>query len=945
MLRLTTLGATDLRDRHGHPIRDVLSQPKRVALLVYLAVEGSKGPVSRDRVLALFWPESDDTRARNTLSQSLHHLRQSLGAGVIESQGANAVEVHGEHLWCDATVFTEALERGDVELALDLYRGEFCPTLFVSGAPEVEQWMDAQRRRLRGLALAAVRTQAERLAARGDMEPAARAARRALALQPDDERDVRVLLALLERCGDVAGALLAYQEFARRLAEGLETEPAAETRQLVAAMRQRRRGASVEESPATAVAAAPAPVALASPTPGPRRLPRGTLFVALALGVATAGAWWALGRRTSAPRPDPRLVMVAPFRVAGADSALGFLREGMLDLLAAKLTGEGGLRAADPRTTVSMWPHGTRGRMDELADSAAVRVARSIGAGRLLLGSVVGRSEQVTLTATLLETARSRVRAQVIVTGRLDSLPMLVDALAARVLSEGAGEPALRLPSLTSTSLPALKAYLDGRSAFRAGLYDEAASDLQQAVDLDSSFAIAWAQLVWVSDWLANPDVRVRASPVAWSLRQRLGVTDRALLVATLRPRFPSVSSRREALEAWQNAVRVAPERPDAWYGLGDTYFHLGQLLGQDSGFAAAEAALTRAVALDSSFTAPLGHLVQIAILRRDTSAVRRLHRLYAGRDSTSEAAAYLRWHVAITLGDSATARSIETALDTLPIGVLYRIAGWAQVDGAGIETAWRAARLASRRASPQDAVLASRVLQTLAINTGHFAERLAATRQWYSLAGSRFDSLSLRAGDAVWSDGDPAVGRALLEHDNAPMRASFGSELACAMATWRVLHGGEPADSAGEARLVGTCLRNPAADLAARVLMATGAGAQALRTARLELDSARERDTGSGTGNFWSYVEGLMLLKRGAYAPARDAFRRREVGGGQSPTYWAPMLRLEGRAAELAGDTAGAVHAYRHYLALRYAPDPGARLYADSVRVALGRLEHRSRS
>src|ERR1041384_385154 len=122
MLRLTTLGATDLRDRHGHPLRDVLSQPKRVALLVYLAVEGARGPVSRERLLGFFWPESDSTRARNALSQALHALRQSLGADVIASQGATNVEIPAGRLWCDANAFTEAIERGEIELALDLYR-------------------------------------------------------------------------------------------------------------------------------------------------------------------------------------------------------------------------------------------------------------------------------------------------------------------------------------------------------------------------------------------------------------------------------------------------------------------------------------------------------------------------------------------------------------------------------------------------------------------------------------------------------------------------------------------------------------------------------------------------------------------------------------------------------------------------------------------------------
>src|SRR5438445_2010691 len=218
LLRLTTLGAIDLRDRRGHPIQEVLAQPKRVALLVYLTLEGRRELVPRDRLLALFWPESDAAHARNTLSQALHHLRHALGADVIASRGATAVGVRGEQLWCDASEFTDALERGDVELALDLYRGEFCPTLFASGAPELDEWLDTRRRRLRTQALAAARAVPERLTARGDAVGAARAARRALAMQPDDEADVRALLGILERCGDVTGALLAYQQYERRLA-------------------------------------------------------------------------------------------------------------------------------------------------------------------------------------------------------------------------------------------------------------------------------------------------------------------------------------------------------------------------------------------------------------------------------------------------------------------------------------------------------------------------------------------------------------------------------------------------------------------------------------------------------------------------------------------------------------------------------------------------------
>src|SRR5262245_41161809 len=148
MFRLTTLGATDLRDRYGHAMRELLAQPKRVALLVYLTLEGTRGPVSRDRLLALFWPESDTARARNALSQTLHVLRQALGTEAIESQGSTAIQLRPGTVWCDVIAFEDALERDEVELALDLYRGDFCPTLFVSGAPDVEEWLDSHRRQL-----------------------------------------------------------------------------------------------------------------------------------------------------------------------------------------------------------------------------------------------------------------------------------------------------------------------------------------------------------------------------------------------------------------------------------------------------------------------------------------------------------------------------------------------------------------------------------------------------------------------------------------------------------------------------------------------------------------------------------------------------------------------------------------------------------------------------
>jgi len=72
MFRLHTLGQLDLRDCFNESVRAVLVQPKRFALLVFLAAARPSGFRRRDLLLPLFWPELDEDRARNALRQALH---------------------------------------------------------------------------------------------------------------------------------------------------------------------------------------------------------------------------------------------------------------------------------------------------------------------------------------------------------------------------------------------------------------------------------------------------------------------------------------------------------------------------------------------------------------------------------------------------------------------------------------------------------------------------------------------------------------------------------------------------------------------------------------------------------------------------------------------------------------------------------------------------------
>src|SRR5262245_12532128 len=188
MIQLRLLGAIDLRGSDGPAIDSILAQPKRFALLAYLALTHSYGFRRRDSVVALFWPELDQERARNALRQALWFLRRSLGAGDSVGRGDEELGVDPGILQCDATEFERACEAERWHDALDLYHGDLLEGFFVSDAsPDLEQWIEEERHRLRHLAAEAAWELAQEQASAGRLEAAAESGRRSAALRPDDE--------------------------------------------------------------------------------------------------------------------------------------------------------------------------------------------------------------------------------------------------------------------------------------------------------------------------------------------------------------------------------------------------------------------------------------------------------------------------------------------------------------------------------------------------------------------------------------------------------------------------------------------------------------------------------------------------------------------------------------------------------------------------------------
>ncbi len=83
MIELRALGGLRLRDSaDGHEILSVLARTKPSGLFLYLALSPPNVSHSRDKLLALLWPDSSTEKARNSLNQALHVLRLGLGINV-----------------------------------------------------------------------------------------------------------------------------------------------------------------------------------------------------------------------------------------------------------------------------------------------------------------------------------------------------------------------------------------------------------------------------------------------------------------------------------------------------------------------------------------------------------------------------------------------------------------------------------------------------------------------------------------------------------------------------------------------------------------------------------------------------------------------------------------------------------------------------------------------
>jgi DNA-binding SARP family transcriptional activator len=492
MIELSLLGLQAVRDSDGRELTSLPAQPKRFAFLARLAVGGGDGYHQRDSLAAMFWPEMDQFAARRALRNTLYHLREALGDGVIVTRGDEAVAIDPARLTCDVTRLRDAVAASRYEEAVELARGELLAGMHVPNAGEAfEEWLSRERRRVDDLVMRAVRALAEREEQAGHLVAAARWAQRACALAPGDEGWIRRTMVLLDAGGDTGGALRLYEAAARRLASEFEATPSAET----VALAGRIRDGGGKRMPASSAVASAAPEGAdpvgseASSRPR-RRVALGVAMVVLiaagsALGVRAAIA----SHRLSAAAP--RRVLVSVFENRTGDASLQQLGRMAQDWLSQGLLRTRLVDVVDPSAALE------QGRLDSAAAADPLVLARRTGAGLVVTGAYYRSGDTLFLQAAITDARTGRIAKAVgpVLSTTRDPVAG-IDELRARVMTALATVVDLHAAGTLATSedippFDAYQAYIEGWDAFWHGDKARAETLFLGAARRDTGFVSA----------------------------------------------------------------------------------------------------------------------------------------------------------------------------------------------------------------------------------------------------------------------------------------------------------------------------------------------------------------------------------------------------------------------------------------------------------------------
>jgi DNA-binding SARP family transcriptional activator/TolB-like protein/tetratricopeptide (TPR) repeat protein len=508
MLHLKTFGGLSV-EIDGIPGTGAAQQRKTLALLALLAVAGPRG-LSRDKLIACLWPETDAERGRGLLNQACYALRRDLHARDL-FLGSIQLRLNPDVISSDVASFASALEQNDPAGAVACYAAPFLDGFYLNGGGEFETWAATERAQLADQLKGALQALSEAATLRGEHRVAATWWRRLLDLDPLSSHAVLGLMTSLDQAGERAEALRVGQVHGELVRTELGSAPPPELAEWTERHRyvagngvkkteraeKTDRAEKVEEGNTPAAEAQHMPVGLT------RRVQRAQILSLTALAAVLlllAGAGYAVWKQQGSIgaaeplAPGRKMLAVLPFENRG-QAADDYFADGLTEAIGLRL---GGVRSLGVIASQSASRY--KGTSKSLT-----QIGRELGVQYILRGSVwwdrAASSGRVRVSPVLYRVSDGRQLWAAAYDTVLTGMFALQTSLATKVA--GALDVTLltdeRVQLEAPTSNPeAYEAFLRGLEAARAPspATRRGSADLfQRAVALDPSFVSAWAYL------------------------------------------------------------------------------------------------------------------------------------------------------------------------------------------------------------------------------------------------------------------------------------------------------------------------------------------------------------------------------------------------------------------------------------------------------------------
>ena len=275
-------------------------------------------------------------------------------------------------------------------------------------------------------------------------------------------------------------------------------------------------------------------------------------------------------KTTGATAVQTKHIAVLPLRVIGDASALGYIGDGVVDALTAKLFQLKEVQIAAPSAVARVKP-----------DTPLPDAAKALGATLIVSGTLQGQDDKIRLVLNLDDVSSGKHWTQEFSGVKADLLTLEDNAyskLVAALAINASTEEMARTSAHPTENVDAYELYLKGRNAMHgevdAQSVQKAIGFYQQALQRDASFALAYTGL---SD--ASLRMYLNTKDGTWS-HKALGAAQQAQTLADNLPEvhfslgsiYAATGKAAEATAELNRALELAPNSDEGYRRLGDAY-------------------------------------------------------------------------------------------------------------------------------------------------------------------------------------------------------------------------------------------------------------------------------------------------------------------------------------------------------------------------------------